>query len=235
MNIIITGSSRGIGYQIAKILSRDDQNRVIAISRNKPKLKQLQVECLNANKNSKVIPVSFDLAEKDFDPLKEEVVKYFDHVDVLINNAGIMLKKPFESSTEEEIDTLLNINLLSPVRLIKIFLPLLRRAKEGHVVNISSMAGFQGATKFPGLSFYSVSKAALSSLTECLAAEYASSSVHFNALCLGAVQTEMFESAFPNVQAPVTPGEMAEFIADFALKGNKVMNGKVVPVNLSNP
>lgn len=235
MNIIITGSSRGIGYQIAKILSRDDQNRVIAVSRNKPKLKQLQVECLNGNKNSKVIPVPFDLSEKNLLPLKEEVARYFDHVDVLINNAGSIIKKPFESIKDEEIDALFNLNLLSPVRLIKIFLPLLKRAKEGHVVNISSMAGFQGSSKFPGLSFYSMSKAALAALTECLAAEYASSSVHFNALCLGAVQTEMFEEAFPNVQAPVTPEEMGEFIANFALKANKVMNGKVLPVNLSNP
>ena len=235
MNIIITGSSRGIGYQIAKILSKDDQNRVIARSRNKPNLKQLQVECLNTNKNSKVIPVPFDLSEKDLLPLKEEVMKYFDHVDVLVNNAGALIKKPFESVSEEEMDDQFNINLLSPVRLIKTFLPLLRRAKKGHVVNISSMAGFQGSSKFPGLSLYSMSKAALNALTECLAAEYTSSNVHFNALCLGAVQTEMFEEAFPNVQAPVSPEEMGEFIADFAVNGNKVMNGKVVPVNLSNP
>jgi short-subunit dehydrogenase len=235
MNIIITGASRGIGQQIAKIMANDDNNRILAISRNKPKLKQLQVECLDLNSNSKLIPITFDLVEENFSPLLDEIKKYVDHVDILINNAGQLVMKPFESYTSEDISRMMNVNFYSPAKLIKSVLPLLRRAKSAHVVNISSMAGFQGSSKYPGLSFYSASKAAIATLTECLAEEYKESSIRFNALCLGAVQTEMFEEAFPGYEAPVSSKEMGDFIVDFALSASKVMNGKVLPVSLSNP
>jgi NAD(P)-dependent dehydrogenase (short-subunit alcohol dehydrogenase family) len=107
--------------------------------------------------------------------------------------------------------------------------------KGSHIVNIASMGGFQGSSKYPGLSCYSASKAALACLTECLAGEFTESGIKVNCLALGSVQTEMLEEAFPGYKAPVDAQEMAEFIADFALKGHKFFNGKILPVAVNNP
>jgi NAD(P)-dependent dehydrogenase (short-subunit alcohol dehydrogenase family) len=108
-------------------------------------------------------------------------------------------------------------------------------ARGSHIVNISSMGGFQGASKYRGLSYYSASKAAIACLTECLAGEFSADGISVNCLAIGAVQTEMFEEAFPGYEAPVNAGEMAEFVAGFALTGNKYFNGKILPVAVTNP
>jgi len=97
------------------------------------------------------------------------------------------------------------------------------------------MGGFQGSVKFKGLSYYSASKAAIACLTECLATEFADSGISVNCLALGAVQTEMLNEAFPGYKAPVDSLQMAEYITDFALRGHKVFNGKILPVAMSTP
>jgi len=114
-------------------------------------------------------------------------------------------------------------------------LPFMGRAGDTHIVNIGSMGGFQGSTKYPGLSWYSASKAALANLTESLGMEFSNKRIFINCLALGSVQTEMLEEAFPGFKAPINPEDISEFIGDFALHGYKFMNGKVIPVALSNP
>ena len=105
----------------------------------------------------------------------------------------------------------------------------------GHIVNISTMGGFQGTVKFPGLAAYSTSKAAVVSFTELFAEEYKDSKIKMNCLCLGAAQTEMLEEAFPGYKAPLSAAEMAEFISDFTRRSHHYMNGKVLPVSLTTP
>jgi NAD(P)-dependent dehydrogenase (short-subunit alcohol dehydrogenase family) len=102
-------------------------------------------------------------------------------------------------------------------------------------VNISSVGGVQGSSKFAGLAAYSSSKGAVITLTELLAEEYKEQGVSFNALALGAVQTQMLEEAFPGYQATMNPKTIATYIADFALNGNKFFNGKVLSVANSTP
>ena len=97
------------------------------------------------------------------------------------------------------------------------------------------MGGVQGSMKFPGLSAYSSSKAAVITLTELLAEEYKETGPSFNVLALGAVQTEMLEEAFPGYKAPTTPEEMAAYIAEFSLNANKFYNGKLLQVSNSTP
>jgi NAD(P)-dependent dehydrogenase (short-subunit alcohol dehydrogenase family) len=104
-----------------------------------------------------------------------------------------------------------------------------------HIVNISSMGGFQGSSKYKGLSYYSASKSALACLTECLANEFSEYGISVNCLALGSVKTEMLDKAFPGYKAPVDAKEMAEFISDFALTGHKFFNGKILPVAVTNP
>jgi NAD(P)-dependent dehydrogenase (short-subunit alcohol dehydrogenase family) len=108
-------------------------------------------------------------------------------------------------------------------------------ATHSHIVNISSMGGFQGSMKFAGLAAYSTSKAALCCFTELFAEEYKETNIRMNCLCLGAVQTEMLAEAFPGYNAPIQPKEMAKFIVDFAENASRFINGKIIPVSLSTP
>ena len=111
----------------------------------------------------------------------------------------------------------------------------LAAAGKAHVVIIGSMGGLQGSKKFPGLSAYSAAKGALAILTECLAEEWKQVGISVNCLCLGAVNTEMLDEAFPGYKAPVNAADMARFIGDFALSAHDFMNGRILPVALSDP
>jgi len=236
MNIIVTGASRGIGHELVKILSSDTENTVIAIARNLPKLEQLRSECLAANLSSKVIVIACDISnEKEMEKMFSEIKKNVSTVTILINNAGAIVNKPFAEITKADMEYVYNVNVFSVVRTIQGVLPMMDVKRRSHIVNIGSVGGFQGSIKFAGLSAYSSSKAALASLTECLAEEYKDKNIAFNCLALGATQTEMLNEAFPGYQAPLSANEMAQFIANFSLTAQQYINGKVIPVSLSNP
>ncbi len=223
MNIVITGASRGIGFETAKLLSKD--HKVYCLSRN--------IEPLLALKNENIIPISFDLItfnEATLDSFFDTV----DTIDVLINNAGLLVNKPFTEVTPFELHNMYTVNVLSPYRLVQYFYPKLVN-NNSHILNISSMGGVQGSAKFPGLSGYSSSKGAMTILTECLAEEFKEDNVTVNCLALGAVQTEMLEEAFPGYKAPFSPEKMAKYVADFAVNGKEYYNGKVMNVAISTP
>lgn len=231
MNIVITGASSGIGRETAIRLSGEPGNRIYAIARNRKSLTTLS----GAAGHKNIIPVPMDITSgrSSFSELKNRLEKEAGRVDILINNAGHLVNKPFEDYTEADIAESVSVNFTSAARLTAELLPLMVRGS--HVVNIGSMGGFQGSLKFPGLSWYSATKGAIVVLTECLAAEYAGRGISFNCLCPGAVQTEMFRKAFPGFSAPVSPADMAAFIADFAMNGNRFFNGKILPVAVSVP
>jgi NAD(P)-dependent dehydrogenase (short-subunit alcohol dehydrogenase family) len=221
--LLVTGASRGVGFEICKQASTAG-HKVIALSRNISPLKGI----------SNVHPFSVDLSNEpavlDF---AKEISSTFGSVDVLINNAGSLVNKPFMEISSSEFEAVFQVNVFAVATLTRLILPLMNQ--KGHVVNISSMGGVQGSAKFPGLSAYSSSKGALVILTELLAEEFKESGPSFNALALGAVQTEMLEEAFPGYQAPLSAAQMAEYIIDFALKGHQFYNGKVLPISSSTP
>jgi short-subunit dehydrogenase len=237
MVVIITGASRGIGFETAKYFARMKNTEVFALSRNKAGLGQLASECAGLNKSSRVYPLVFDLDDFLENPgsILKRLPGEIRHIDILINNAGLLIRKPFLETGLDEIGQLFRINFYAPAMLIRQLLPLMGGRHPSHVVNISSIGGFQGSMKFPGIAYYSASKAALACLTECLSEEFRDTQVVFNCLALGSVQTEMLEEAFPGYKAPLQPEEMAEFIGHFALTAHKQMRGKVVPVSVTNP
>lgn len=145
----------------------------------------------------------------------------------------MLINKPFEELSLENFNSVYQTNVMGVVGLIQEVLPFLK--KDAHVVNISTMGGVQGSVKFPGLSAYSSSKAAVITLTELLAEEYKETGPSFNVLALGAVQTEMLEEAFPGYKAPLSAEEMADYIFNFSLTGNKFYNGKLLQVSNSTP
>jgi 3-oxoacyl-[acyl-carrier protein] reductase len=235
MNVVITGVSHGIGFETVKSLARAGVLKIIGISRNYKQLCELKELCSQLSM-TEFIPIQFDFQQiVASEPKLAGLVKqHMNHVDILINNAGTIVSKPFEQISADEINRLLTVNYTAPALLIKNLLPLLK-AGQAHVINITSMGGFQGSMKFKGLSHYSASKAALASLTECLAEEFKMEGLIFNALALGAVQTEMLAEAFPNYKAPITSEQMGEFIANFAMNAKTFFNGKIIPISLSTP
>ena len=223
-NIIITGTSRGIGYELA-IQFASAGHQVLAISR---KIPQVLIE------NQNITCLSVDLGKEEE---LTEVEKFLSHtlkkVDIVIHNAGSLLNKPFSQTTQEDFENVYKVNVFGVANLTRIALPFLQ--KGSHVVTISSMGGIQGSMKFPGLAAYSSSKGAVITLSELLAEEYKEQGIAFNVLALGAVNTEMLQEAFPGYEAPISATEMADYIFNFALTGNKYQNGKIIQVSSSTP
>tara|TARA_R110000868_G_scaffold383578_13_gene650829 strand:+ start:58288 stop:58980 length:693 start_codon:yes stop_codon:yes gene_type:complete len=226
--IIVTGASKGIGYSTALKLA-EDGNQVFAIARSEKNLKLLASKA----SNGKIIPIAADLTLDDGIEKINLTLSKIDSIDALINNAGALINKTFLDTTIDDWLYQFNVNVISSIRLIKALKSKLKPCS--HIVNISSMGGFQGSSKFPGLSAYSSSKGALTILSECLSTEFSKDNIAVNCLCLGAVQTEMLEEAFPGYSAPTSPDEMGAFIAHFALSAHSFFNGKVLPVALNNP
>jgi NAD(P)-dependent dehydrogenase (short-subunit alcohol dehydrogenase family) len=223
-NIIVTGTSRGIGLELA-LQFANAGHHVLALSRKTP---QILIE------NSNVTCLSVDLSkEQDLTQVEQFLTSSMKNVDAIVHNAGALLLKPFEETSSEEFENIYKVNVFGVANLTRVCLPFL--IKGSHVVTISSMGGIQGSMKFAGLSAYSSSKGAVITLSELLAEEYKERGISFNVLALGAVQTEMLAEAFPGYQANISASEMANYLYDFTLTGNKYYNGKVLQVTTSNP
>jgi NAD(P)-dependent dehydrogenase (short-subunit alcohol dehydrogenase family) len=229
MNIIINGGTRGIGRELVSCLAKDVNNRIIATGRNEAMLKKLSAEY----KNVKTVSIDMSVFDTQAGKFYKVVSGYFKSVDILINLAGTLIAKEFIEINNDEARLIMETNFFGPATMIRIIQPIM--PPGSHIVNISSMGGFQGSSKYNGLSYYSSSKAAIACLTECLANEFKDLGISVNCLALGAVQTEMLNYAFPGYKAPVEAKQMAEFISGFAMTGNKFFNGKILPVAMSNP
>jgi len=232
VNALVTGASSGIGAELVRqMLDHPNIGKVIAIGR--------RADLLNAHKahdpHSRLIALAFDICSSDRSPLID-ALSQVGHLGLLVNNAGHLLNLPFSQISSDQLESVYRTNVFAPFHLIQEALPwLLRSPSRAHVVNIGSIGGVQGSVKFPGLSAYSSSKGALALLTECLAEEHRNAEISFNCLALGAVQTEMLQSAFPGFMAPVGPEAMAQHILHFGLFNAKLFNGKVLPVSISTP
>ena len=234
MNIVITGASKGIGNALVRRLAADPSHHIVAIARDAEKLNALAEECHRQNSEAHVHPIAFDLLTPEYTfGLIPKILETFKSIDVLVNNAGLLIKKDFAAFSDEDFDALMNVNVKSVFKLTRSLLPYF--ARPAHIVNIGSMGGIQGTAKFPGMSLYSAAKGAVAVLTEALAEELSERKISVNCLAYGAVQTEMLAQAFPGYTAPLTPENMAEFVAWFATHGHQFFNGKTLPVSSSTP
>ena len=223
-NVIITGTSSGIGFELVKLFSEKNHN-VLAISRNNNALRTLNLQG--------VMPIDLDLTEsEDYNSL-DKYLSSFKNIDILINNAGYLVNKPFEETTLKDFQDVYSTNVFSVAMLTKKIIGFM--SESSNVVNISSIGGVQGSMKFAGLSAYSSSKAALNILTEMLAEEYKDRKIHFNSLALGSVETKMLKKAFPDFKASTSAIEMANYIYQFSVDGYMFLNGKIVSVSSTTP
>ena len=229
MNIIVNGGTKGIGREVVDYLAQDTNNQIIVTGRNEHILKIISEEY----KNVRTCPIDLSLFDEQSRKFEETIKSYFRKIDIVINLAGFLIAKDFLEITSDEARLIMETNFFGPASLIRILKPTM--SSGSHIVNISSMGGFQGSSKFRGLSYYSASKAAIACLTECLAIEFQESGISVNCLALGADQTEMLSEACQGYKAPVNSKQMAEYISVFALTGNRFFNGKILPVAMSNP
>ena len=227
MNIVITGCSQGIGAELVKLWST--YHRVFGISRNREKLEKLKSSLDNHENFSFIAENINDLNQDSLNEFLGQI-----KVDVLVNNAGLLINKLFQDIQYEDYKRVMDVNFWGAFHVSKLLLDGLSKAK-GQILNISSMGGVNGTSKFPGLSIYSSSKGALTILTECLYEELKEYNVRVNALALGAVQTEMLDQAFPGYKADTSPKQMAEFIDSIVVKGSQILNGQILKVTGSNP
>lgn len=224
-NVVITGTSSGIGFELAKQFAEAGHN-VLALSRNVKPIESLSIKNIRS--------FSFDITkQEDIDKVAAYVKSTFNKVDIIIHNAGLLIAKPLAILSSKDFEKVYQVNVFGVAMLTKAlvgFMP-----KNSHVVTISSIGGVQGSVKFPGLAAYSSSKGAVITLSELLAEEYKEEEIAFNVLALGAVQTEMLKQAFPDFEANIKPKSMGNYIMNFALTGQEFYNGKVLEVSNSTP
>ena len=154
-NIIITGTSRGIGYELA-LLFANAGHQVLAISRKTPQ------ELLG---NPNITCLSLDLSQENEMVLVENFISStWKKVDAIIHNAGALLLKACENTMQQDFENIYKVNVFAVANLTQMALPYMQ--KGSHVVTISSMGGIQGSMKFAGLAAYSSSKGAVITLSE---------------------------------------------------------------------
>lgn len=223
--VVITGASRGIGRELA-LQHLENGDHVLAIARSEDKLRAI-------SNSEKYQYITLDLANYESLDQISTLINVWPRVDVLYNNAGILVNKPFVEISEYDVQYSMSVNYKAPFRMIQICLP--KMHGNSHVVNITTMGAVQGSVKFPGLAAYSSSKAGIVTLTELLAQEFETDQPKLNCIALGAVQTEMLEEAFPGYLAPISAKEMASYIMKFGLEGHHFQNGKLVQLSISTP
>lgn len=228
IDVVITGAAGGIGKELVTLLQSMPNVRITAFTRDKRTFDN------RFGFLSNIYVSQFDFLMFNDKQLKKSM-EHLDKIDILINNAGFLINKPFTEIVPIDIHKMVQVNLTATMLFTQACIPYLKKSDKAHIINISSMGGFQGSLKFPGLSVYSATKAAICAFTEAIAEEYKSDKIHCNAIALGATDTSMFNTAFPNQKAERSPNEVAAFIADFALNRRNLFNGKIIPLSATTP
>lgn len=232
--VLVTGVSRGVGFEMFLQLAQMPNVKVIGVSRNRMGIEKLRELCTSLGSKSFIL-IEGDITQAELHIKVNKVLEPLGKLDVLINNAGAIVNKPFNEISLADLQYCYSTNVFVPFLLTQQLLPWLTKSDLAHVVNLGSMGGVQGSAKFPGLSAYSSSKGALITLSECLAEELKEQKVVVNCVNLGAVQTEMLEAAFPGFKANHYPKEIAKWLIEFALNAHLFMNGKSVQLSNSTP
>ena len=181
---IVTGATTGIGREIALTLAKDGFNVVVNYIQNEGDIKE-EIEALGR----KCIMIKGDVTSmSDMENLTKETIDNFGRIDVLVNNAGITKDTLLLRMSEEDFDSVLNVNMKGAFCTMKNIVPVMMKQKSGRIINISSVVGMVGNA---GQVNYSASKAALIGMTKSLAKEVASRGILVNAVAPGFIATKM--------------------------------------------
>ena len=185
---LITGAAQGIGKAVTLVLARHGADVVVAdVNIEKAQETAREVEALGRA----AMAVRVDVTRlEDVEKMVEAAVQRFGKIDILINNAGIARDKLILRMTEEDWDTVLNVNLKGTFNCTKAVIKHMSKQRSGKIVNIASVVGIMGN---PGQANYSASKAGVIGLTKTIAREFAARGINVNAIAPGYIQTPMTE------------------------------------------
>lgn len=184
--IIITGASSGIGEATAKELASQGGKIVIA-ARREERLEKLMNEII-ASGGEAVYKVTDITSEKEMEELAKFTLGTYGKIDVLVNNAGVMPLSPFHEMKIKEWESMIDVNIKGVLYGVAAVLPHMRGRAEGHIINISSIAGF---LVFPASSVYSGTKFAVRAITEGIRIEEAQNNIRTTIICPGSIDTEL--------------------------------------------
>lgn len=225
--VLVTGAAKGVGAATVQALMDFPDVRVIAVSRSAgpsgsgaygERVEHLRLDLLDADACARI---DAHVGER--------------RLHALVHNAGVMHAARMGEHRRSALERVFATNVMVPLELSQALVHRLAGDPPGHIVHIGSMGGFQDSVKFPGLVAYSSSKAALACMAQCLAEEFKDRGIRSNCLALGSVDTDMLREAFPGYRAATSAKDMGAYVAEFALNGHKLFNGKVLPVAMSTP
>lgn len=226
---LITGGGRGIGAATAEALARKGAHVIVA-SRTEAELAATVASMHAAGLKASLIVL--DVAdEAAVEVAFSRIAEEFGQLDILVNNAAILLSGPFAEMAMSDWDRLLAVNLRGVVLCARQAFQLMREP-GGSIVNVSSLGGLPGTDKFPGYAAYTVSKFAVTGLTEALAAEGRDCNIRVNGVAPGAVDTVMLRQAAPHLRTRTGPADVAKviaFLCDPAESG--CMTGAMLAIN----
>lgn len=183
---IVTGASSGIGEATAEALA-DRGASVVLAARREERLEALAERIESAGGDTLVVPTDVT-DEGDLDELVQATTDEFGRIDVLVNNAGVMLLEPLERAERSNLRQMVEVNLLGLMNLTHAVVPIMQEQGEGHVVNLSSVAG---RIAYANSSGYNATKFGVNGFTEALRQEVADDGIRTTLIEPGAVETEL--------------------------------------------
>ncbi len=229
---LITGGSRGIGFETAKkFLETGD--RVVLLARDPMILERAARPLIEKYGSERVQSLPFDVSNAEGVPaIFDSIEKHFGtSPDILVNNAAIGERAELFSVKPADFDRVMDVNVRAVFFFSQEFARRLKsRNAPGAIVNLSSLGGIRGTDKFPGMTPYTTSKFAVVGLTEAFASELKSSGIRVNAIAPGAVNTEMLKKAAPDLRTETEPSDIADLIVWICDRSSRTVSGSVLEV-----
>jgi 3-oxoacyl-[acyl-carrier protein] reductase len=219
---IVTGASRGIGRAVALTLARNGA-RVSLAARTETQLEMLRSEIAALGGEAAVLPTDVG-REKDVIALVCNTIERFSRLDIVVNNAGLGIFGPLETTTIEQWDLLMAVNARGAFLLCREAIPYLRQQGLSFIVNISSVVGHKG---YVNQSAYGASKHALMGMTKALAREVQQDGIRVHAICPGGVDTDLVRDARPDLDPTILmqPQDIADVVLFLVTRrGNAVID-----------
>jgi len=226
---VVTGAGRGIGASIAEHLAELGYALVL-VSRTGSELKETQKQ-INKNHAVAVEILAVDISQKESIIKIEQAVQKLGDWQLLINNAGVCHQDEIKKMTDESFEKMLSINVTAVFRLCRAALN--KMNQDGVIINVASVAGIYGVSKFKGLGPYAATKAAVIGLTEMIAQEGDLDGKNIYGYCIspGAVDTKMLKSIVSSdYEAELKPNDIAKKAVQLVIDRPLELNGKNIPI-----